>query len=437
MHRHPYRSYADDIRIEISSADLSRVLTMGRLVKYAGVWTLAALISFIAVEIGYRILLVIENPFLRPTSSNESTAVNAFTRSFWRFDAVRGYDLVSRENIYSVAFQNGKILGCGLVPQLNKYGGPGPAEGSYEGAQVKIAVFGNSFNLNTNDDNLTWLHYLQRELTKRLHKSVFVLNRARDGMGLMQMFDVAADETPKYKPDLVLIASATERAPRQWRTETVIDGEERVLTMLSPIPEPTTVPPGAYDTFLIHHGITKEWCEAHKNGSLYDQVAKEVISRYQHTRLHSFQRILAFNRSFLWNRLVYKNAFQGLFLSNPPLSGSDYASDRQLADTIKALKQTGIPYLVVHLPVAPEVKSEKEYNWDPPAEEIAHVVSRLTGQPVYGLLDYMPLPVENPEKMAVTETDLHPSKFGMILYANAVTNLILKSGLYRAPTAAR
>jgi hypothetical protein len=409
---------------------------MSRVVKYIGVWVMAAVVSFVAFEIGYRVRLAVQNPFLWPTSEAEASAapINAFTRSFWHFNAAEGYDFASREDLYSVAFQNGKILGCGLVPQLNKYGGPGPTEGSYEDAQVKIAMFGNSFSLNTNEDNLTWLHYLQRELAERLHRSVHVMNFARDGMSLLQMFDVAASKLPEYKPDLAIIAFVTDRGPRHWRTETMIDGEPRVLSMLSPIPAPTVVPPGSYDTFLVDHRITAAWCDAHKKDSPYDQVARDVISRYERVRdptnPHYYQKIFTLYYSFLWNRLVYKNPFHNFFLSDPQLTAKDYADDKHLAASINAIKQTGIPYLVVHLPLLPEVKAEKEYS-DPAVGEIVQEVGHLTGQPVYGLLDYMPLPMEHPERMTVTNTDLHPSKFGMLLYANAATNLVLKVGTPR------
>jgi hypothetical protein len=92
------------------------------------------------------------------------------------------------------------------------------------------------------------------------------------------------------------------------------------------------------------------------------------------------------------------NAFTRPFWRFDAVDGYDFAA-------IETLKQTCIPYIVIHLPVAPELKSNKEY-WDPAVEEIAQELSRLTGgKPVYGLLDYMPLPVENPERIAVTEID--------------------------------
>jgi hypothetical protein len=289
--------------------------------------------------------------------------------------------------------------------------------------------------MNTDQEGLTWANHLQRRLASRLHQSVYVHNFARDGMGLIQMFDVAASRAPRYKPDLVIIAFVTERSPRRWRTETIIDGEPHVLSMLSPTPNPTAIPPGAFDTFLVDSQITSDWCKAHEKGGPLDPIASEVVSRYLRFRPkpQHHETVFSLDYSYLWNRIVHKNPFYNFFLdvqtlvnSDPQLTATDFANDQKLAASIKTLQQTGIPYLVVHLPVLPEVKAEKEYS-DLAVEGITREVARLTGKPVYGLLDYMHLPVENADRMTVNDTDLHASRFGMILYSDAVINLISKT----------
>jgi hypothetical protein len=420
---------------------------MGRIVKYIGVWLIAAVIGFIVVEIGYRVRLVIQNPFLlRSAQADEPVSplvpIFAHTRSFWRFSATEGYELVPRDNLYRVSIVGDQISNCQLVEQLNKYGEPGLAEGNYDDAQVKIALFGNSFSMNTDQEGLTWVNHLQRRLAASLHQSVYIHNFARDGMGLIQMFDVAASVAPRYKPDLVIIAFVTERSPRRWRTETTINGEPHVLSMLTPTPNPTTIPPGAFDTFLVDSRITGEWCKAHEKGGPLDAVAKEVVGRYMRYRpqAHHHETVFSLGHSYLWNRIVHKNPFYNFYLdiqmlvnSDPQLTAADFANDPKLAASIKALQQTGIPYLVVHLPTLPEVKPEKEYS-DPLVEEIAREVARRTGKPVYGLLDFMHLPVENADRMTVNDTDLHPSRFGMILYSDAVINLISKTRVLQAAT---
>jgi hypothetical protein len=414
---------------------------MGRVAKNIGIWVVAGVVAFLLVEVGYRVRLAMQNPALLRAVKSETDAslrpIYAYSRSLWRFNAKEGYEFASRENNFIVTIAGGKIESCKPVPQLNKYDGPGPAEGSYENAKLKVAVFGNSFSLNLDEDNLTWVHYLQRGLADRLHESVHALNLARDGMGLLQMFDVAASKTPEYKPDLAIIAFVTTRTARHWRLETTINGEPRVFSMLSPVATPTTVPPGAFDTALVDSAITAEWCESRKNGGPLDRVANEVIDRYERFRPKSklYQNIFTLHYSFFWNRIRYKNPFANFFNdmsklmdTDPQITAGDYAKDEQLAADIRALEQTHIPYIIVHLPMLSEVKAENEYS-EPAMEEIANEVSHLTGKPVYGLLGFMPLPLENPERMTVSDQDIHPSKFGKMLYANAVINLIFKTAV--------
>ena len=61
--------------------------------------------------------------------------------------------------------------------------------------------------------------------------------------------------------------------------------------------------------------------------------------------------------------------------------------------------------------------------------QIGREISRLTGQPMHGLLDYIRLPVPNPERMNHSADNMHPSTWGMQMYADAVSKIILKSGI--------
>jgi hypothetical protein len=54
----------------------------------------------------------------------------------------------------------------------------------------------------------------------------------------------------------------------------------------------------------------------------------------------------------------------------------------------------------------------------------------LTGQPVHGLVKYIG-PIEHPERMNANPKDFHPSRFGMELYAHAVSEIILQQGIFR------
>ena len=126
---------------------------------------------------------------------------------------------------------------------------------------------------------------------------------------------------------------------------------------------------------------------------------------------------------------------QDLVNSDPQLTAADYTNDQRLAANIEALKKSGIPYLVIHLPVLPEITEQKEYS-DAEVEAIARAVTAKRDEPVYGLLDYMPLPLQKTEQMTISDTDLHPSRAGMILYTDAVINLMSKTGRLPPPRTA-
>jgi len=49
---------------------------------------------------------------------------------------------------------------------------------------------------------------------------------------------------------------------------------------------------------------------------------------------------------------------------------------------------------------------------------------------MHGLLDYIPGPVPNPERMNHSPENMHPSTWGMQMYANAVSEIVLKNGIH-------
>jgi hypothetical protein len=199
-----------------------------RVLSEIGIYLIAAVLGCVIVETGYRAYLLYKDPRmqLRPEANSALPPIGVYSRSMWRFDAAEGFQYV-RDPIFITHVANGRIAGCQIAPPINKYGSPGIAEGSYEDAEVKLAVFGDSFSVFADPNNMTWVNYFQRLLQERLGRSVHVLNQARDGTGLLQMFDIAAHQVPKRKPDLAIIAFATNNmlAPRIWRIEKVIDGE--------------------------------------------------------------------------------------------------------------------------------------------------------------------------------------------------------------------
>jgi len=388
----------------------------------------AGIVGFLLVEGGYRVNLLLKDSRLqlRPETIAELPLLGVYNRSIWQFDLAEGFQYTDRQ-IFQTTIENGRIDNCVLLPR-DSYGSPRVAEASYNDADVKLAVFGDSFSLSRDASNNTWVSYLQRVLQDRLGRSVHILNLARDGMGLVQMFDIAAIRIPRHKPDLAIIAVASVNIgrPRIWRIEKIIDGELRVLTTFEPTENPDLN--SSYESHILHPEAENDWCAAHRNGGPLDRIGFEMIDKYLRFRPPRYSVFTPY-RSFLWHKIVHRNPFYSnsdrSFGSG--VSPSGMAMDQKLLSSIETLNRSGVPYILIHLPSYREISTGEEYEL-PVMAKIAQETSRLTGQPVRGLLDYMPLPITNRERMTHSVEDLHPSALGMQMYAEAVANIVLGGG---------
>jgi lysophospholipase L1-like esterase len=138
------------------------------------------------------------------------------------------------------------------------------------------------------------------------------------------------------------------------------------------------------------------------------------------------------DRSFFWHRIVHADAFYSDSdrpIANRGVTPQDMQNDERLIAAIATLNQTGIPYVLIHLPFYPEVKSGQEYWW-PNLALIAQQIGRMTGRSMHSWLDYFPHPLPNPERMNHSPDNMHPSPWGMQMYANAVSEIVLKSGIH-------
>ena len=205
----------------------------------------------------------------------------------------------------------GRIAGCNAVDPINKDGSPGISEGNYEDADFKVAVFGDSFSVFVDDRNKTWVSRLQTRLQEKLGRSVHILNFARDGSGLLQMFDVAAFELTKWKPDLAIIAFNTDpmMEARIWRVAKSIAGEPRALTTFNQTENPNLNDPNSvYDTVILDSDIDADWCEKNKKGGELDRVGRDIVDKYLRFRAPRYSAF-TLSRSFFWNRVVHADAF--------------------------------------------------------------------------------------------------------------------------------
>src|SRR5262249_32769219 len=144
--------------------------------------------------------------------------------------------------------------------RINDLGNTGRIKGAYADAALRILVFGDSWT-GQPDERLTWPDALQDILERQLGHAVHVVNFGRDGYSLLQMFDLAAVKADHWKPDLAVIAFITDdlRRARFWRTKTIIEGRERIMSTVTPSPHPDEH--AASDLYFMHSQASHEWCE--------------------------------------------------------------------------------------------------------------------------------------------------------------------------------
>lgn len=385
-------------------------------------------IGALLCEAGYRYFLYQDVPerFTRPTAQQ----LGVYDKSHWVFDEEFGYGYPPKRVINYTNIVNGRVSGCGVVDVINEQGNIGPIVGNYDDAEIKIAVFGDSwaaFNIN----HRTWPSFLQEILEKKTGKKVNVVNFGRDGYGILQMFDLAAAKVKEWKPDIAIISFITNDLARvrTWRTEVSYKGAPRLLTTFEPKRDPDLST--AYDTFLINPKATNEWCLSMKGVDKKDSVIEEIEAAYNRARSSGSSLtsdIWATNHSYLLARVRYGNPFHGLEAAFyfPSLTIDSYALDPQYMKRIQTLKEAGIPVILFHMAFYPEIKEGQEYITNYNEERLLRSLSATTGWKIYETTAYVDMPVDAPERMNASPENYHPSLWGMEFYANAVSRMLIE-----------
>jgi lysophospholipase L1-like esterase len=361
--------------------------------------------------------------------------LTVYGEPFWIYDEQFGYRYPNGEPVPTATIHEGRVVRCSELRIANRQGNIGEIIGDYDSADVRILVFGDSFTA-TSHDGTTWPNLLQRKLTDQLGCTVHVVNFARDGTGILQMFDIAAVKIQEWKPDLAIFAFITNdlQRIRFWRTVTKVDGLWRYL--VSPFPTPNPDPLRSYDTALYHPEATREWClQAHETGR-HDRVIQEIQEAYQEgvsvggTRTAS---ILALNHSYLHAAIRHRDPFYGLpgFFAFPVITHKSYSEDDRFMRSLKSIEQSGVPYILMHLAFFPELKEGKEYILTTAEESLLQSLRTVTGKEVFETTKYLNLPLSDPERFVQSPDNYHPSLAGLNLYAEAIGELLAREKLVR------
>jgi hypothetical protein len=401
-------------------------------------------VCLMGAETAYRAYLhhYLPDRFAAPADTGKLPPIGVYNRSLWEYDADSGFRYTTKD-VFLSHVDGGQVTSCFKIQSANAYGSMGTIKGDYASASLKVAVFGDSFTAFVTLDGMTWTNALQDALEAKLHRSVHVLNFGRDGTGVLQMFDMAKAKLPEYKPDLAIIAFISNDLARAriWRMETTINGELRVLTLPAPTEHPDPV--NSEETFILEPEATFDWCKSMSYKGYLDRIGHGIEDKYRRFRqpvsmLHADAWSL--KQSFLFDRIAHGDPFYSTKYDRkfaqrwlPGLTITDYSQDNQFLAAVKAVQATGIPTLLVHLPIYPEVVKNQEFLLDSREQGFLDSLKKTTGKEVYGLLDYVDKPVEKPERMNVTPENFHPSVWGMHFYADATVRLLEQRNLIPPP----
>ena len=397
----------------------------------------STMLALLLSEVGYRVVLHDDVP--ERFSYTGVSQIETFDQSHWLFDEETGYAYPPKRKIAHTAILDGAVVSCTLIDVINERGNIGPIEGDYDEADLKIAIFGDSWSA-FSQNGLTWTDILQRKLAERTGRNVHVLNFGRDGYGLLQMFDLAAREMPIWKPDISIFAFITNDLARvrTWRAILERNGRhDRILTTFRADPDPDSLE-GTYDTFLVHHEATHEWCQRARETGLRDDVVDAIESKYQRARRVGGERpadIFATHISYLWNRVRQGDPFHGVpdRFDFPTLEITGYNQDRRFMRALDAIRAQPSEKLLFHMAIYPEVKEGQEYILNFNEEALLRSLRELSEFPMIETLANMPTPVENPERMNSAPDNFHPSLWGMELYADALIEGLQKRGFFDRP----
>jgi hypothetical protein len=405
--------------------------------KNAGLALAACLLSLSGAEAGYRYHLYRTQPArFQPLILQ----TDFFQRSPWLYNETYGWDYQPGET-YGGTIADGVVISCWRW-LANERGNVGRVQGSYEDADLKVLVFGDSWTSQPrrlpDGTTVTWPDFLQDELEAKTGGSVHVVNFARDASGVLQMFDMARVKLPEWKPDLAVVAFITDdlTRARSWRTTGQFDGAWRVLTALSPAQPPNLE--DAAETAIVHPNADPSWCRETKRAqSVDDPIAAAIEQHRRQTRGRGnpLADPFSLSQSFLFDAVVrgnptHTNIARLKPAQNPRHSLRSFADDDRTVEAFKEVEQLGIPVVLVHLAYFAEIASDREVIPTSARDEsLWHSLEKLHGGPIYNTLDHVERPVVRPEELSGDfPRDHHPSLRGLTFYGQMVAELLTRHG---------
>ena len=399
---------------------------------------ISSLLGLMVVEIGYRSYLFSTMPdrFISSATTGDETSLWYYQTSPYRYSEQFGYEYVPGLH-NGGAIGNGKVTACySSLMNINERGNVGSIRGSYEDADLRVLVFGDSFGV-SGRPGPQWPEFLQDYLTERLGRDVHVVNFSRDGYGILQMFDLAADKITEWKPDLVIIAFITHDLARDrfWRGQVMLDGHERIMTSITPDPNFDWSTAG--DVYLMNSDASDAWCQqALSRQDPSDPIAVSLVDTLQEGRRRASHLANAFSvtQSFVVDMIFRGEPFYSTTTTAPAYIWPQhdlwsFDEDAGMRRNVRLIQSTSIPVVLFHLAHYVELKNDDEYAAaDERDLSLANSLYTITGRRISETLENAVVPGELNDLVINHSSDFHPSVAGAKFYADAVANELLRSG---------
>jgi hypothetical protein len=336
--------------------------------------------------------------------------------SVWEFNAELGWDYVPQARMDMAWMQNGVPRRCGTFV-TGSLGSPGKGIDPTKVRQAKYIVLGDSFTATVHQGE-TWPDILSKLFEERSGSATPILNLARDGYAVLQMFDQAAYLLRAgHRPQafiISIIGSDLERA-RLWRMTFRRNGTIEEFT--SNVPSLDISPETHVRAGFIDPRMTRAWCDSSRAAGQSDETGQMFELGFDKTWRadEAFFRPrvgwLSVTDCYLCNRILTGPPTRGITRSH---TLNRFQDDPRFLHDLALIRASGVPIWLIYLPYEPELRSAQRKMT--PREQI---LFESLKQSVDRFVDLTP---EKPMGDAATALtllpeDAHPSRAGLQYYA--------------------
>ncbi len=390
------------------------------------------LAGFLISEVGFRsYLYFIDRPsaFVRPVPE----AYQVFDRPTWVYDEDLGYRY-QRDRVHASIVIKGRVTACSFYDRIYRLGQvTSDKVGPKQQGELRVLVLGDSFTAQIHD-GVFWTDLLEDRLTGALGRRVQVINLGRDGTGILQFFDYAADRMEEFEADLMVFAFINPdlNRVRFWPTVMKVGGHWRFLVSFEATPAPD--PDQAYDVALYHPEATPEWCNSMRGRNQGDRVTREIEEAYQQGVAAGGRRhanVFTLAHSYLITRLIDGDPFFGTQDIFDPRRYSyippRYEEDSRFVENLRKIDNSGVPYFLVRLFHYSDNRIREK---DIPQSQRGFIDSlrNITGKKIHDMTSFVAETGVAPDELIISPEDYHPSMKGLELYAEFVAKILLQSG---------